>query len=291
MNKIISGSNALVVGGTSGIGYGIASRLASSANYQFAAITIVGRTKPQVMPPGNVSFRPIDATSMHSLKEFAQEYRNNNQNRSLDLLVMTQGIMSFAGRTETPEGIDKKMALHYYGRQLLIRELSPIMSQNAKVLIVLDSLNGSPSRLNWEDLDLKNNFSLASAANHCMTMNDVMVQQHALVQNEEAGSKRFFVHAYPGVVDTSTTRNSTWYFRSFAKVAAKLVGTSPEQCAERLLDGAYKSAEEGEKEAKFWSCIDNHGKTIQGKKIWSEEERKTIADHTWAVVDSKKASR
>ncbi|KAF4965509.1 hypothetical protein FSARC_6689 [Fusarium sarcochroum] len=286
MNKIISGSNALVVGGTSGIGYGIASRLASSANYQFSAITIVGRTKPQVMPAGNVSFRAVDATSMHSLKEFAQEFRANNQKGTLDLLVMTQGIMSFAGRTETPEGIDRKMALHYYGRQLLIRELSPILSQDAKVLVVLDALNGAPSKLNWEDLDLKNNFGLQNAANHCLCMNDAMVQHHALLQNGQGeGSKRFFVHAYPGVVDTSTSKNSTWYFRSVAKVAAKLIGTSPEQCAERLLEGVYKSAEEGEKQGTFWSCIDNHGKVIQGKKVWSEEERKTVADHTWALVD------
>ncbi|RSL43902.1 hypothetical protein CEP54_014895 [Fusarium duplospermum] len=31
------------------------------------------------------------------------------------------------------------MALHYYGRQLLIRELSPVLKDDAKVLIVLDT--------------------------------------------------------------------------------------------------------------------------------------------------------
>ena len=34
----------------------------------------------------------------------------------LDILVMTQGIATTQGRTETEEGIDMKLALHYYSR-------------------------------------------------------------------------------------------------------------------------------------------------------------------------------
>ncbi|KAG7409142.1 Oxidoreductase andH [Fusarium oxysporum f. sp. rapae] len=282
MNKVISGSNALVVGGTSGIGYAIASRLATSPNYQFSSITIVGRTKPQVMPAEKVSFRSVDATSMLALKDFAQEFRSDSQSSPLDLLVMTQGIMSFAGRTETSEGIDRKMALHYYGRQLLIRELSPILSQDAKVLLVLDGLNGSPEKLNWDDLDLKETFSLAHAANHCICMNDAMIQYHAL---QKEGTKQFFAHGYPGVVNTATSKNSAWYFRAVSKVASRLAGLQPEQCAERQLDGLYKAADELRSKDMSWACIDNHGKVIGGKKEWSEDERRKIADHTWALVD------
>ncbi|KAG5657684.1 hypothetical protein KAF25_007717 [Fusarium avenaceum] len=281
--KTISGSNALVVGGTSGIGYAIAKRIATAPNYHFSAVTIVGRNKPKVMPAEDTSFRAVDASSMHELKQFAQEFRSNASNNPLDLLVMTQGIMTFAGRTETSEGIDRKMALHYYGKQLLIRELSPIMNQNTKVLLVLDGLNGKPEKLNWDDLDLKETFSLANAANHCTVMNDAMVQYYAKLQGED--NKRFFVHAYPGVVDTTTPRNSPWYFRAVSKVASKVIGSTPDQCAERLLDGLYKSAKDKEPQGVFWGCIDNHGKEVQGKKEWSEEETKKIADHTWAIVD------
>ncbi|KAM0344990.1 hypothetical protein ACHAPU_006871 [Fusarium lateritium] len=280
---MISGSNALVVGGTSGIGYAIANRISTSPNYQFSAITIVGRNKPKVMPAEKVSFRAVDASSMKSLKEFITEFRDNTNNTPLDLLVMSQGILTLAGRTETPEGIDKKMALHYYGRQLLIRELSPIMTPNTKVLVVLDSVNGNSEKLNWNDLDLKNTFSLTNAATHCIVMNDAMVQHHAQLQGEK--SKAFFTHAYPGIVDTATPRNSPWYFRVVSKVASKVAGSTPDQCAERLLDGLYQSAEERQKQGLFWSCIDNHGRVIEGKKEWSEQERTKIAEHTWALID------
>ncbi|KAF5679150.1 Dehydrogenase reductase SDR family member on chromosome X [Fusarium heterosporum] len=280
---MVSGSNALVVGGTSGIGYAIATRIAASPNYQFSAVTIVGRNKPKAMPASNVSFRAVDASSMRSLKEFAAEYRGDTNNSPLDLLVMTQGILTLAGRTETSEGIDKKMALHYYGRQLLIRELNPIMTPDTKVLVVLDSLNGNPEKRNWNDLDLQNSFSLSNAASHCTVMNDAMVQYHA--QPQDGRSKGSFTHAYPGVVDTATPRNSPWYFRAVSKVASKVVGSTPDQCAERLLDGMYKSAEERQKQGLLWSCIDNHGRTIEGKKVWSEEEMTRIAGHTWATID------
>ena len=61
--------------------------------------------------------------------------------------------------------------------QLLIRELMPTLKEDAKVIIVYDGKFGKPSGLIWDDLDLKRNFSLGAAANHCMVMNDVMVQE------------------------------------------------------------------------------------------------------------------
>jgi hypothetical protein len=34
----------------------------------------------------------------------------------LNFLVLTTGILTMKGRDETPEGIDKKLAVHYYAR-------------------------------------------------------------------------------------------------------------------------------------------------------------------------------
>src|SRR3954451_20328262 len=111
---------ALVVGGTNGIGYAMACRVAAEASS--SAVIISGRTKPRDIPHANMEFRPLDATSMRQIKQYTDTFKSI-QGQKLDLLIMTQGIMTTAGRIETPESIDRKMALHYYGRQLLIREL------------------------------------------------------------------------------------------------------------------------------------------------------------------------
>ncbi|RSM00555.1 hypothetical protein CDV31_011721 [Fusarium ambrosium] len=274
-------TRALVVGGTSGIGYAMACRVAAEAST--SNVTISGRTKPQNIPHANINFRPLEATSMSQIKQYTDEFKAQGQR--LDLLIMTQGIMTMAGRTETPEGIDRKMALHYYGKQLLIRELLPVMSEDGKVVIVFDGWLGSPDKLIWEDLDLKTHYSLGKAADHCMSMNDAMVQYYAAQQKATGVGQRHFVHAWPGGVSSGLWRELPWGLRTVGRVGANLVGVSSETCAEYLLNGVNECCATGEKEGRYWSNIDNKGRLLAKKAVWSEEQMKKVADHTWGLID------
>lgn len=274
------GLRALVVGGTSGIGNAMACRIAAEAST--STVTISGRNKPERIPHPNIDFRPLDATSMSQIKNFADAFKSA-LTQQLDLLILTQGIMTIAGRMETPEGMDRKMALHYYGKQLLIRELLPAMSSAARVVIVFDGRFGNPAKLNWGDLDLKDHFSLSTAANHCMVMNDIMIQHHA--QNQQVAEKRHFVHAWPGGVNSSLFKELPWYLQPMARIAGKLVGVAPSECAEKLLDGVSACTAAGEADGRFWSNIGHKGELIKGKTIWTEEKRSQVAQHTWSLVD------
>jgi NAD(P)-dependent dehydrogenase (short-subunit alcohol dehydrogenase family) len=273
---------AIVVGGTNGIGYGMACRVA--AEVKSSTVIISGRTKPQHIPHANMEFRPLDATSMRQIKHYTDTFKSA-QEQKLDLLIMTQGIMTVAGRTETPEGIDRKMALHYYGKQLLIRELLPALKENAKVIIVFDGVYGNPTKLDWEDLDLKKHFSLGKSANHCMVMNDAMIQFHAAEQQRQGANNRHFVHAWPGAVNSNLFKELPWFLQPLLRVAGSLVGVSTDTCAERLLDGVSQCAAAGKEEGRFWSNIDNKGRLVAKKTIWTEAQMKTVADHTWELVD------
>lgn len=275
-------ARALVVGGTSGVGYGIACRIAQET--KSATVIISGRTKPSDIPHANIEFRKLDASSMSAIKTYTDAYKSA-QEPKLDLLVLTQGIMTTTGRAETPEGIDRKMALHYYGRQLLIRELLPVLKDDAKVLIVLDSLNGAPSKLNWADLDLKSSFSVSAAAYHCITMNDAMVQYYA-EQQKQTGEKRHFIHAYPGIVKTNLDRDLPWYLKGPARALLTVIGVSPETCGEHLLTGTYECAKVSEQEGRYWSYINNKGKPVQNKPLWETEQVQKVADHTWQIIDA-----
>lgn len=112
-----------MVGGTSGIGHGIAMRLAK-ANF---GVTIVGRnaerareivTQLASLGGQEHEFFSCDAMLISNLRDFAAAYAQKHT--TLDVLVETQGIATTQGRTETTEGIDQKLALHYYGRMALI---------------------------------------------------------------------------------------------------------------------------------------------------------------------------
>jgi NAD(P)-dependent dehydrogenase (short-subunit alcohol dehydrogenase family) len=272
-------TRALVVGGTSGIGYAIACRVAAEA--KSATVIISGRTKPENIPHANIEFRKLDASLMRSIKTYTDAYKSA-QEPKLDLLVLTQGVLTLAGRTETAEGIDRKMALHYYGRQLLIRELLPVLKDDAKVLIVLDGVRGSPSKLNWEDLDLKSTYGTSSAASHCISMTDGMIQQYAATQE---GNKRHFMHAYPGLVNTNLDRELPWYLRMPARGVARLMAMSTDTCAKNMLKGTYDCASAGEKDGRFWSNFDEKGHLVAIKTVWDEGQRQKVADHTWKIVD------
>jgi hypothetical protein len=289
-------TRALVVGGTSGVGYAMACRVAASS--PTASVIISGRTKPKDIPHSNIDFWPIEATSMREIKKltdkFKQQQQTDIEQNKLDFLIMTQGIMTMAGRTETSEGIDRKMALHYYGKQLLIREFLPALKEDAKVVIVYDSKTGNPDKLIWDDLDLKTHFSLGNAANNCMVMNDIMIQHYAAQQKQpqpastqKTRAKRHFIHAWPGGVNTGLMRELPWYLSGVAKVLAPLVTVSPDTCVEHLLNGVQTVSitDQDDQDHNYWAYIDNKGKVIKDKVVFSEEQMGKVADHTWKLID------
>lgn len=269
-------AKSLVVGGTGGIGYGIACRIA--ANSPSSTVIISGRNEPKNIPHSNIQFKQLDASSMRAIKTYTDELKTSQDRFST--LVLSQGILSTAGRTETPEGIDRKMALHYYGRQLLIRELLPSLTDDAKVLIVLDSTGGSPDKLNWDDLDLKNNFSLGNAAAHCLSMTDAMIQNYAAEQKAE-GKNRYFIHALPGIVNTNIMNSLPWYMRLPSTGLASVLGVSPDTCAEYMLKGVDEAVKIKDKNYAF---VSRKGKVFE-KPAWREEQIRKVRDHTWEIVD------
>ena len=131
-NAILAGKNALVVGGTHGIGLGIAKRLFLQGSH----VTVVGRSKESGMNAveeirkhvkeqqqlhqqlhrydNTIDYDVVDVSLIKSGKQFAQQYAAKKDR--LDYLIVTAGIIRIQGRVETAEGIDEKMATHYYGR-------------------------------------------------------------------------------------------------------------------------------------------------------------------------------
>ncbi|KAF3390018.1 hypothetical protein DPV78_011854 [Talaromyces pinophilus] len=262
-------TRALVIGGTNGIGYAMARRVAASSSS--TSVTICGRTMPSNLPD-NIEFQRLEASSMRQIKKFTDAFKKSLQERKLDILIMTQGVMTFEGRLETPEGIDRKMALDYYGRQLLVREMTPILEENAWVIFVLNGKESIPSHLNWNDLDMKNAYTVWGAAKQAAVMLDISVQHYAALQKAEGTGRRHYIHAYPG--------------GGAAKVLGPLIAVTPDTCAEYLMIGIDKATAEGEKAGRFWSNIDNKGQLIENKTIWSKDQMETLASHTWKLIDA-----
>lgn len=121
--------------------------------------------------------------------------------------------------TETDEGLDKKLSLHYYSRMRFLHNLLPQLTNAAnaqdgnqgsklsRVLSVLDA-RGNAS-LVLDDLSLKNNYSLRNCANHAITMTSLSMEELAISHPSTS-----FVHTFPGLVKTSLVRDGGFLTRT-----------------------------------------------------------------------------
>mmetsp|Transcript_8882 Transcript_8882/g.11742 ORF Transcript_8882/g.11742 Transcript_8882/m.11742 type:complete len:297 (-) Transcript_8882:220-1110(-) len=236
------GKQALVVGGTGGIGKGIALRLAR-AN---VSVTIVGRNEARgrevVTEMSTIStskdstfdFIRSDVQLLSNVNECVQSFKNKHS--KLDFLVLTQGIATTQGRTETEEGIDQKLSLHYFSRMAFVDYLLPLLeeSQSARVLSVLSGGVHSPYVQYRDDPELKKNYSIKNAADVAGFYNDLGLDSFS-TENPNI----VFVHSAPGFVNSDWGRQMPFYLRFPIRILQPLFGKSIHKCAEFMCEAMF----------------------------------------------------
>ncbi|KAF6757648.1 hypothetical protein DFP72DRAFT_221112 [Ephemerocybe angulata] len=253
---------AVFIGGTSGIGQGMVEAFARWRGGQ-AHIVVIGRNqdaatdilarfpKPTTTSDSEWTheFIPCDMTLMSNVHTASQAILSKYS--KINFLVMTAGYMTTSGRDETAEGIDKKLAVHYYGRWKFLRELEGGLrkakeaGEEARVISVFSAGGGAPVDL--EDLGLKKKYTLRRAEGQATTFNDYMIECFY-----KRNPNMTFVHAFPGGVDTGLGASSpSVLVRSLWKFLTPLM-VSKEECAEYmwhalLSDGAPGARRTGSK--------------------------------------------
>ncbi|KAJ7149306.1 hypothetical protein C8R43DRAFT_1068492 [Mycena crocata] len=251
---------ALFLGGTSGIGQAMARRFAQYMNGE-SHIIVVGRNKSAAEatfssfpPSGQYEFVPCDVTLMKNVGTVTASLLESIP--KLNFLVLSPGFFTIiAGREETPEGIDKKLALLYYSaphhitmcrlalyaRWKFIHDLMPSLrnasnsSEEAKVYSVLGA--GTGGKIDMEDLGLKKHYSALKAAMAPATYTDLMMQKFSA---DNPGIQ--FTHAFPGLVRTPMMLPKHWTLRPFAplvSLASYPFTVAPEVCAEYQLSALF----------------------------------------------------
>jgi NAD(P)-dependent dehydrogenase (short-subunit alcohol dehydrogenase family) len=124
--EALAGKKAIVVGGTDGIGRALARFLASHG----ASVTVVGRTFRDE-GVANISFMKADLGSMKESQRVGRELAAD-----VDYLFLTTGIMAAPTREETPEGLERDMAVSFLSRLVVLRELAPKLKQRARVYVM-----------------------------------------------------------------------------------------------------------------------------------------------------------
>jgi NAD(P)-dependent dehydrogenase (short-subunit alcohol dehydrogenase family) len=184
---------AVFIGGTAGIGEAMARAFATHTKGN-SNIVIVGRNKDaaetilsSLPTPETTESNPqaqsrdfiqCDVTLMKNVQTTAQTIISKYP--KINYLVLSPGYMTLAGRDETVEGIDKKLAVLYYARWNFIQRLVPALqrakdaNEEGAVVSVLGAGKGGSIDVN--DLGLKETFSLKNAALATPTYTDLMLE-------------------------------------------------------------------------------------------------------------------
>ncbi|KAI9060324.1 NAD(P)-binding protein [Trametes sanguinea] len=275
---------AVFVGGTSGIGRATAEAFARYTKGN-AHIVIVGRNEaaadsviasfPKPTSPDAVhEFVSCDASLIKNVHATTQSLLARLP--KINFLVLSPGFYTLQGRNETPEGIDRRLCLHYYARWKFAHDLMPLLrkakeaGEDAKVMSVLAAGHGGP--VNLDDLALKKNYTALKAGLASPTYTDLMMESLA-----EQNPGLSFVHIFPGIVRTPLLKLTHPVLRCLNPLLSALlypVSYSPEDSAEYML---YALLHSGEGFTRRNSQGDDIGKT---RYYGSEEERKRVWEHT-----------
>jgi NAD(P)-dependent dehydrogenase (short-subunit alcohol dehydrogenase family) len=245
-----AGRRAVVVGGTSGIGQGIAMRLAQ-ASY---AVTIVGRDEKrgqQILQEMNAlqgskltaqpahAFEACDASLLSNIHKCTALLASRGG--PLDVLVLTQGT-SGSTRQDTVEGIDKKLALHYYGRIAFIQDLLPSLRKSAspKVLTILSAGTHSAYSNYETDPELRSSYGMKSSYDAPGFYTDIALDS---LSHEPGNEHVAFIHANPGFTSTrfGFGPDTPWYMHAATSIF-KVFARTPEESAEYMVDPVFDAS-------------------------------------------------
>lgn len=241
---------AVVGSGTSGIGSYAALALAKihgeagQAASRGLRVYILGRRTSDVLladlraacPFGTFEFlqakdlgllKDVDRVSSLLIEKETAYSAKEGHPAKVDLLVASQGILSFSGRDDTTEGLERSMAIGYYGRVRLVDRLLPLLTQTVSppavghvAFVMNPSLEGN---IVVDDLSLREPraFSLRKRGSHLALFSTFYMEALA-ARNPGTLS---LVHYYPGNVKSGIAETSQigFFMRTMFRIAMPLM--------------------------------------------------------------------
>ena len=313
MELELAGKQAVVVGGTAGIGRGVAVRLARAG----CAVTIVGRSESRganvvaemaaAAAEGQGGEEKTTERPKHAfvrcdcflLKNVAACIDTlKAMHPRLDYLICSQGMATLQGFTPSrEEGLDEKLTLHVYSRALFARGLVQSLgaSEDGRFLTVLSAGVHAPFKNYSSDPELsKGGYSIKNAADFAGFYSDIYVDAFSRKYGN-TGNGVSFLHACPGFVATAWGTEMPAPVRCCVRCLQCCMGRSRNVCGDYMIraltnpEYARKadSSEFGNGSSFF--LIDEYGYNKQKVTALHDEAREQVAASIEAVLDAGKA--
>lgn len=171
----LTGRLAVVTGASSGLGLGLATRLAAAGaevllpvRDQAKGEAALSRIRAEV-PGADVSLRGLDLASLTSVEALGDTL--NAEGRPIHLLINNAGLMAPATRHTTADGLELQFGTNHIGHVALTGRLLPLLSSGAARVTTMTSSAARHGRLNWADLQSERAYAPVRAYNQSKLAN------------------------------------------------------------------------------------------------------------------------
>ncbi|MBR0826902.1 SDR family NAD(P)-dependent oxidoreductase [Bradyrhizobium manausense] len=224
----LKGLKVAIVGGTGGIGRALALSLAA----QGAHVLVVGQTFRDAATPG-ITFMRADLSLMKEAQRVARELPAE----TLDIVIMTTGVMAGPKREVTGEAIERDLAVSYLSRYVILKQIAPRLgtgraNPGTKPRVFVMGFPGSGQAGDVDDLNSERNYGRWKAHMNTVAGNEAIVL--------DARDRYPHIDAFglnPGFVKTDIRANLFgWkWLRGIVEALTSLMTLAPEVYAERIV--------------------------------------------------------
>ena len=171
----LTGRLAVVTGASSGLGLGLATRLAAAGAEVLLPVrdeakgeATLSRIRAEV-PGADVSLRGLDLASLKSVESLGETL--NAEGRPIHILINNAGLMTPATRHTTADGLELQFGTNHIGHFALTGRLLPLLSAGHARVTAMTSSAARHGKLNWEDLQSEQAYAPIRAYNQSKLAN------------------------------------------------------------------------------------------------------------------------
>jgi NAD(P)-dependent dehydrogenase (short-subunit alcohol dehydrogenase family) len=164
LGVLVSTKLAVVTGASSGVGLGLAARLAADGADLLLPVrdpakgeSAVARIKSEV-PTARVRLAALDLASLDSVASFAATV-----DRPVDILINNAGVMAPPTRHTTADGFELQFGTNHLGHFALTARLLPQLRAGRARVTTMTSSAARNAKLNWDDLQSSRSYSAIKA--------------------------------------------------------------------------------------------------------------------------------
>lgn len=164
----LSGKLAVVTGSNSGLGFGLAKRLAAAGADVVMAIRNQAKGEAAIeeirktVPDASLTIKSLDLSSLASVAALGAQL--NTDGRPIDILINNAGVMTPPERDTTADGFELQFGSNHLGHFALTGHVLPLLrAAPAPRVVSLSSIAARRGRIHFDDLQFEKSYASMSA--------------------------------------------------------------------------------------------------------------------------------